>query len=581
MTRAPQPSDARALLTVRDLSVSFSAHDGPRRAVDGLSFDVAPGETLALVGESGCGKSTTALAILRLLAPGSRMQGQILFDGVDLARLPAPALRQVRGRDIAMIFQEPMTSLNPVLTIGRQIAEAIRCHEDIDRAALRQRTLELLARVRIPDPERRIDDYPMQLSGGQRQRVMIAMAIACRPRLLIADEPTTALDVTIQAQILQLLDELRRDLGMSVLLITHDLGVVRQWADRVIVMHGGKKLEEAPAARLFSAPSHPYTQGLLGASLHARDGLHYRQARLPEIVVSPDPALGEPRFTLRTSNAIAHGRDARHASDAPLLSVRGLATRYEGRRGAAVLAVNDVSFDIANGETLGLVGESGSGKSSLSRTLLRLTPAHAGQALLRGTDLLALSERALKPWRRHIQMVFQDPYASLNPRHTVDDILSAVLRVHGEHDRAARKRRVARMLDNVGLPADAGRRYPNEFSGGQRQRIGIARALITRPALVVLDEPVSALDVSVQAQILNLLVDLKDELGLSYLFISHDLAVVRYLCDRVMVMNQGRIVEHGTPEALWRRPAHPYTKTLLAAAPGGVGVEAEPLARYA
>ncbi|MNX43320.1 Glutathione import ATP-binding protein GsiA [compost metagenome] len=575
MIPASHSAGAHALLSVRDLTVSFRADGGARRAVDGLSFDVAPGETLALVGESGCGKSTTALAVLRLLAAGSQTQGHILFNGVDLAGLPAKQLRQVRGRDIAMIFQEPMTSLNPVLSIGRQIAEAIRCHENIDRAALRQRTLELLARARIPDPERRIDDYPMQLSGGQRQRVMIAMAIACRPRLLIADEPTTALDVTIQAQILQLLDELRHDLGMSVLLITHDLGVVRQWADRVIVMHGGRKLEEAPAAQLFAAPSHPYTRGLLGASLHARDGLHYRQARLPEIVVSRTEATGEPRFTLRTSDGVSDpGRDAPHLASpaihkdaAPLLSVRGLATRYEGRRGAAFLAVDGVSFDIAHGETLGLVGESGSGKSSLSRTLLRLTPAHAGQALLRGADLLALSERALKPWRRHIQMVFQDPYASLNPRHTVHDILAAVLNVHGVRNRVERDRRVADILDNVGLPADAARRYPNEFSGGQRQRIGIARALITRPSLVVLDEPVSALDVSVQAQILNLLVDLKHELGLSYLFISHDLAVVRYLCDRVMVMNQGRIVEQGTPEAIWSQPAHPYTKTLLAAVP--------------
>ncbi|MDX3988657.1 MAG: ABC transporter ATP-binding protein [Achromobacter sp.] len=582
MTRTSHPPDTRALLSVQDLTVSFRADDGQRRAVDGLSFDVAAGETLALVGESGCGKSTTALAVLRLLAPGSRVQGRVLFNDVDLAALPDRQLRQVRGRDIAMIFQEPMTSLNPVLTIGRQIAEAIRCHEDIGRTALRHRTLELLARVRIPDPERRIDDYPMQLSGGQRQRVMIAMAIACRPKLLIADEPTTALDVTIQAQILQLLDELRRDLGMSVLLITHDLGVVRQWADRVLVMHGGKKLEEAPAAQLFAAPSHPYTQGLLGASLHARGGLHYRQARLPEIVVSHGHGDGEPHFTLRTSTGAgqAHGATGQHSA-APLLSVRGLTTRYAGRRGVDVLAVDDVSFDIAHGETLGLVGESGSGKSSLSRTLLRLTPAHTGQALLRGTDLLALSQRALKASRRHIQMVFQDPYASLNPRHTVHDILAAVLKVHGVRDRAERGRHVARMLDNVGLPADAARRYPNEFSGGQRQRIGIARALITRPSLVVLDEPVSALDVSVQAQILNLLVDLKNELGLSYLFISHDLAVVRYLCDRVMVMNQGRIVEHGTPETIWHQPAHPYTRTLLAAVPAAPALPAATAAHVA
>ncbi|MFJ1298968.1 ABC transporter ATP-binding protein [Pseudomonadota bacterium AL_CKDN230030165-1A_HGKHYDSX7] len=553
------------LLDVADLHVRFATPGGVHHAVRGLDLRLAAGQTLALVGESGCGKSTTALALLRLLAPGAAVSGSIRLDGRDLHELPEPAFRRLRGRDIAMIFQEPMTSLNPVHPIGSQIAEAIRCHEDLDRAALDARVLELLERVRIPRAGQRLHDYPHQLSGGQRQRVMIAMAIACRPRLLVADEPTTALDVTVQAQILALLDELRHDLGMGLLLITHDLGVVRERADQVIVMHDGVAVERAPVQRLYSAPTHAYTRGLLAASLHTRVDARARNERLPEIRVQRD-ADGTPRqFDVVQPPAKASAAIA--PASAPLLCVRGLQTRYDGRSGP-VMAVDGVDLELWPGETLGLVGESGCGKSTLSRTLLRLTPAHAGQALIERTDLLRLRERELKPWRRQVQMVFQDPYASLNPRHNVGTILGAVQKAHGIRDRHERAARTEQILRQVGLPADAARRYPNQFSGGQRQRIGIARALIARPRLLVLDEPVSALDVSVQAQILNLLSDLKAELGLSYLFISHDLSVVRYFCDRVMVMQAGRIVDQGTPDALWRDPRHPYTRELLAAMPG-------------
>ena len=563
------PSPRPPLLDVRGLDIAFAGSQGPIQAVRGLDLSLQRGETLALVGESGCGKSTTALSLLRLLAPGATLRGQIVFDGRDILAMPPPVLRALRGKEIGMIFQEPMTSLNPVHTIGAQIAETLRLHEGLGAPAARRRAIELLDLVRIPEPARRVDDYPHQLSGGQRQRVMIAMAVACRPRLLVADEPTTALDVTIQAQILELLDGLRREFDMALLLITHDLGLVAQWADRVAVMYGGEKVEEAPTARLFSAPVHAYTRGLLGASLHAGRRLHYTEARLPEIR-SHRPGPGLPReFVLhRPPLRQAHAPAALPLDlRPPLLSVRELEVTYPTRDGGSLRAVDGVGFDIGAGETVGLVGESGCGKSTLSRTLLRLLEPTAGRIVFDGTDVAHQSEKQLKPWRRRVQMVFQDPYASLNPRRSVFDILDSVLVVHGVGVRAERARRIAEMLDRVGLPADAARRYPNEFSGGQRQRIGIARALVVRPELVVLDEPVSALDVSVQAQILNLLAELKEDFGLSYLFISHDLSVVRYFADRVLVMHRGRIVESGDHEDIWDRPAHAYTRSLIAAVP--------------
>ena len=547
------------LLEVQDLNVSFGDH----LAVDRLSFHIGAGETLAIVGESGCGKSTTALSLLRLLPPAARVSGAVRLNGRDLLALPERELRQVRGGEVAMVFQEPMTSLNPVLTIGDQLVEAIRLHQPLDRPQATARAVELLARVKLPEPRRRLGDYPHQLSGGQRQRVMIAMAIASRPRLLVADEPTTALDVTIQAEILALLAELQQELGMGLLLITHDLGVVSQWADRVLVMLGGRAVEQGEAARVLHAPQHPYTRGLLGASLVGQAGRHHR---LPEIVHGRD-ASGQPSVSLREATPRApRVVPPADASATPLLSVRDLHTVHLSAHGP-VHAVRGVSFDVAAGETVGLVGESGCGKSTLSKTLVRLLRPTAGQILLQGQDLASLERAALRPLRQRVQMIFQDPYGSLNPRHTVEQILDHALRIHGVDHAHQRRTQVLAMLDRVGLPRSALQRHAHQFSGGQRQRIGIVRALVLKPSLVICDEPVSALDVSVQAQILNLLVDLQHELGVSYLFISHDLSVVRYLADRVLVMQAGQIVEQGDRQRLWQQPQHPYTRSLLAAVP--------------
>jgi peptide/nickel transport system ATP-binding protein len=555
------------LLEVRDLKVAFGAHE----AVRGLSFDIAAGETLALVGESGCGKSATALALIGLLPETSRVSGSLRFDGRDLLGLSVRERRRLRGKDISMIFQEPMTSLNPVLSIGAQVVETLREHETLSRAAAWQRAVELLEMVQIPEPQRRAKDYPHELSGGQRQRVMIAMAVACRPRLLIADEPTTALDVTVQAHILDLLDSLRRELSMGLLLITHDLGVVAGHADRVAVMLAGEKVEEAKVDRLFAQPRHAYTQGLLGASLNLDDEVHYRAWKLPEIRHGTDEQ-GRAVFNVipRVARAPSVPRsDHRSAESTPLLSVRDLRIDYPQRSGHGVLsAVDGVSFEIGRGETVGLVGESGCGKSTLSKAILRLVNVTGGEIRLHGKDIAHMPERALRPLRRHVQMVFQDPYASLNPRRTVQDILDSVLIVNGVSDAATRRIRIAGIVDRVGLPSNTLGRYPHEFSGGQRQRIGIARALVLTPDLLVCDEPVSALDVSIQAQILNLLVELKQELGLAYLFISHDLSVVRYIADRVHVMQRGKIVESGQHHQIWKHPQHAYTRTLLDAIPG-------------
>ncbi len=549
-----------AVLSVRDLTVDYDSGRRQGRAVDGLSFDIAPGEALALVGESGCGKTTTALAMLRLLPQSTEIGGQIRFGGEDIATLDENRLRALRGNQIGMIFQEPMTSLNPVHRIGDQIAEVLRMHSDLDRRARRARVLELLEQVAIPEPQRRINAYPHELSGGQRQRVVIAMAIAMRPRLLIADEPTTALDSTIQLQILELLDRLRRDLGMALLLISHDLPVVARWTDRVMVMHHGVALEQLPAADLFARGAHPYTRGLISASIRLDAATHYTRGRLTEIRALPD-GTGGLRFDLHRPVPAAAARPA-PATAAPLLTVEAVTIAYDRHR----KAVDDLSLSIAQGETLGLVGESGCGKSTLSRAILGLVRPTAGQIRLGDEAITGATPARLRALRRRVQMVFQDPFASLNPRQRVEDILGGLLRLHGESDRIARQRRVAACLDQVGLPAGAATRFAHEFSGGQRQRIGIARALILRPDLVVLDEPVSALDVSIQAQILNLLSDLRDELGLSYLFISHDLAVVQYVSDRVAVMQAGRIVEQGAADQLWRNPGHPQTRRLIEAA---------------
>ncbi|WP_373990781.1 ABC transporter ATP-binding protein [Duganella sp. BuS-21] len=532
-------TDAAALLQIRGLDVWYPGG----AAVRDFSLTIHRNEVVALVGESGCGKSTIAAAITGLLSPKARASGEILLDGRNLRGATESQLQTVRGNHIAMIFQDPMTSLNPVLTIGLQIIEVLHRHRGLRGAAARARAIELLELVKIPEPERRIDDYPHKLSGGQRQRVMIAMAIACEPRLLIADEPTTALDATIQAQVLELLDELRQKLSMSLLLITHDLGVVGQWADRVAVMRHGVKVEEGTCAEVFFAASHPYTQTLLDATLH----------------------LTRNRAPLRQVSAPA----------TPVLEVRKLVAQYSTRYGT-ISAVKGVSFEIARGETLGLVGESGCGKSTLSKTIIGLNPVVEGEVVLDGVDIASLRGSKLRPHRAKVQLVFQDPYASLNPRLRIDDMLDEVQKVQGQRDRHERQRRIRAMLDAVGLPADAARRHPHEFSGGQRQRIGIARALILQPQLLICDEPVSALDVSVRAQILKLFVDLKQEFGLSYLFISHDLSVINYMADRVMVMQKGEVVETIDRDRLFSGASHPYTRQLIAAHPAWPQPDAGP-----
>ncbi|MBY4840317.1 ABC transporter ATP-binding protein [Pantoea sp. DY-5] len=534
----------------------FSAHFGDRHAVQDLDLSLQPGEMLALVGESGSGKSITALAALRLTPSAATLAGEIRYQGLDLLAQPEATLRRLRGKSIAMIFQDPMTSLNPVLTVGQQLAETVQLHLGLPAREARQRAIALLEQVNIPHALQRIDDYPHHFSGGQRQRIMIAMAIACEPQLLIADEPTTALDATVQKQILELLDRLRHQLGMSVLFITHDLGLVEQYADRVAVLYRGIKVEESSKAALFAQPQHPYTRGLLAASLHAGETPHYRQRRLTEIVHHPD---GPPR--LMTPEALALPEI--DAQSAPLLSLDQLHFRYPAMPPGSA-SVRGVSLHIRQGETLGLVGESGCGKSTLSRLILGLLKPDGGEIQFAGQriDHLRNGQRALL--RPRIQMIFQDPFSSLNPRHSVEEILRTPLRVHGRGSRAEQQRAVRDILDQVGLPEHALQRYPHEFSGGQRQRIGIARALILDPDLLICDEPVSALDVSVQAQILNLLVSLKQQRNLSLLFISHDLAVVRYIADRVMVMYQGEMVEQGDHQQIWQRPVHAYTQQLLA-----------------
>lgn len=552
------------LLRIRDLHVSI----GEKALIHGLSLTLAAGETLALVGESGCGKSTTALAIAGLLPRTGKARGEILLEGTDLLQLDARALRSRQGRDFAMIFQEPLSSLNPVMTVGEQIAEMLQAHTLLDRGERQRWVLELIDLVQLPDAQRLAQRYPHELSGGQRQRIMIAMAIACRPRLLIADEPTTALDVTTQARILTLLDSLRNELQMGLLLITHDLGVVGERADRVAVMHDGRILEENTTPALFTRPQHDYSRGLLGASLRKDQPLHYRQQRLPEIRIRHD-ANNEPDYQLHTPPAAPRQIQSvsqRQAERGPVLRVEQLRKTFH-QKGRAVKAVDGVSFELFRGETLGLVGQSGCGKSTLSRLLLRLLEADSGAIELDGHDLRKAGARQLRELRSRIQMVFQDPYGSLNPRMRIGDMLDQLQKLHLPLDASQRQREAARILDAVGLPSDSLWRYPHEFSGGQRQRIGIARALILKPSIIVCDEPVSALDVSVQAQVLNLLVDLREEFGLSYLFISHDLSVVRYISDRIMVMNEGQILESDRHDVLWRAPRHAYTRRLIEAIP--------------
>ncbi|WP_138738812.1 dipeptide ABC transporter ATP-binding protein [Pseudomonas sp. FSL W7-0098] len=555
-----------SLLDVRGLRVSYDNAD----AVKDLSFTLQAGETLALVGESGCGKSTTALALMGLLPDNARLGGQVLFEGRDLLVMPPRQRRQLQGSAQGMIFQDPLSSLNPVLTLGEQVSEILLTHTDLTRRQAWQRAEELFALVQLPRPAAHLREYPQHLSGGQRQRVVIAMAIACQPRLLIADEPTTALDVSVQAQILELLARLRGELGMGLLLITHDLGVVGQHADRVIVMHDGHALESRSTRDLIEHPQHPYSRGLLQASLGAEHKQHYLSNRLAEINVERQPEQAT-RYGVK-STLYAPGRQPRAPTGNPaLLKVSDLTTGYGNST-----VLDRINLEVGERESVGLVGESGCGKSTLSRTLLRLLPARSGTIEFDGRDIASLKNESLLGWRRQVQMIFQDPYAALNPRHSVESILDRVQRLHGQTDPGQRQQARFAMLDAVGLARSSLASLPHQFSGGQRQRIGIARALILKPRLVICDEPVSALDVSTQAQILNLLVELREELGLSYLFISHDLSVVRYFADRILVMEQGQIVEQATPQTLWHSPRHPYTRRLLAAIPGAAAPEPAP-----
>ena len=561
-------SDTENLLSVRDLRISFRVDKkNTVEAIKGISFDVPRNATVALVGESGSGKSVSSLAVMGLLPPDTTVVhagSSVRFDGRELLALPLAECRRLCGKDIAMIFQEPMSSLNPVFTVGFQIGEVLRLHMGMNKKQARARTLELLAEVGIPDPAAKIDAYPGQMSGGQQQRVMIAMAIACEPRLLIADEPTTALDVTIQKQIMELIAALQEKHRMAVLFITHDLGLVAEIADRVIVMRHGEVREEGTAAQVFGAPRDPYTRALL----HCRPKLDQRPLRLPVIDDFMQGQGAAPGIAL-PQRTRGYAPD-----DENVLVVKNLQKSFWLRQGLfgkrEFRAVKDVSFTLPRGKTLGVVGESGSGKTTVGLTLLRLHRATGGSAIFDGRDLIGMTDRAYQPYKRRIQIIFQNPYASLNPRFTVGQILLEPMRIHGigatDHERT---RMVQALLGRVGLPAAAYHRYPHEFSGGQRQRIAIARCLTMKPEILVCDESVSALDVSVQAQVLNLLQDLQDEYRMSYIFISHDLSVVRYIADQVMVMHHGSVVEMGDSDALYRNPQHDYTRTLLAAIPRG------------
>ncbi len=567
----------RSVIEVNDLSVRFSTSERVVDAVRQLSFHVDRGETLAIVGESGSGKSVTSLALMRLVEHGGGkiIDGEMRLckrngDVIDLRRADASTMRSVRGADMAMIFQEPMTSLNPVFTAGEQIAESIRVHQGSSAAAARAETLRLLDQVRIPEARAVMGRYPHQLSGGMRQRVMIAMALACKPALLIADEPTTALDVTIQAQILQLIRQLQQEMHMGVIFITHDMGVVAEVADRVLVMYQGEKVEEGSAVQVFGAPKHRYTQALLSAvpqlgSMHDTDvPAHFELTLMddtPKVASIVNGSLG-------TSN-----NELPYRTQSPILKVQNLVTRFDVRSGIfnrvrrKVHAVEHVSFDLYPGETLALVGESGCGKSTLGRSLLRLVDAQSGTIEFDGSDVVSLKHSALQALRRNIQFVFQDPFASLDPRLTVGFSIMEPLLVHGVATHEQARQRVSDLLQRVGLSPEMAERYPHEFSGGQRQRICIARALALNPKVVISDESVSALDVSIQAQIINLLIDLQQELGVAFLFISHDMAVVERISHRVAVMYLGQIVEIGPRRAIFQNPQHPYTRKLMAAVP--------------
>jgi peptide/nickel transport system ATP-binding protein len=606
------------LLEITDLRTEIKLREGVVHAVDGVSLSVDPGETLGIVGESGCGKTMTALSIMRLLPPGGQIAaGSIKLDGQEISTLSEEDLRNIRGNEIGMIFQDPLTSLNPTMTVGNQIAEAVRLHRDVSNEQAMERAVEVLDLVGIPRVRERIKEYPHQFSGGMRQRVMIAMALACEPKLLIADEPTTALDVTIQKQILELIDDLRRRLRMAVILVTHDLGVIAGRADRVAVMYAGKIAEVTDTETLFNRPRHPYTEALFQALPDKAADVGERLYSIPGI--PPDlvnPPVGcrfaarcryaadkcreeEPQlmgevaghefrcfYPVGPSERTEKGRIAAYdtslgeaALTGPgigdvLVELDGLVKDYPVTRGAVLQrrvgwlsAVSDVSFNIRSGETFGLVGESGCGKTTIGKLVVGLEKLTGGVIRFDGKDLAKSSAREYRKERRKIQLMFQDSYASLDPRMRAGALLREPLVIQRIGSRQEQHQRVAEMLDQVGLPRTAAERYPHEFSGGQRQRLGFARALMLNPQLIVADEPVSALDVSIQAQVLNMMKELQRTFGLTYMFISHDLGVIRYLSDRIGVMYLGKLVEIGPAEEVYLRPAHPYTRGLLDSAP--------------
>ena len=578
------------LLEVKNLKTYFNTESGEVKAVDDVSFTLRKGETLGIVGESGSGKSVSCLSVMRLIPnpPGNIAGGEIIYHdpekgATDLLKLSIDDMRKYRGNKISMIFQEPMTSLNPVFTCGYQVDEVIKLHQKASNAESKALTLSLFEQVELPTPERMYDAYPHQLSGGQKQRVMIAMAMACKPQILVADEPTTALDVTVQKTILELMRGLQRSMGMSMLFITHDLGVIAEIADRVIVMYKGKIVEEGSVLDIFSNPQHPYTKGLMAC----RPPLGKRLSKLPIVsdfmgfddkgnMINKIASVDEALKAVEISPEQTQQRMAALQTQAPIMVVQNLKTYFPTQKSffgkvlSWVKAVDDVSFDIYPGETLGLVGESGCGKTTLGRTLLRLAPATEGKVVYDGKSIFDLNKTDMKAMRRNMQIIFQDPYSSLNPRMTIGDAIIEPLKIHNilANDKQ-RLERAADLLTTVSMSPDHLNRYPHEFSGGQRQRICIARALALEPKFIICDESVSALDVSVQAQVLNLLIELREKYKFTYIFISHDLSVVKFMSDRMIVMNKGKIEEMGVADEVYNNPQHEYTKNLISAIPEG------------
>ncbi len=582
------------LLEVKNLQTHYQTPFGTVRAVDGIDFNIRKGETLGIVGESGSGKSVTALTLLQLLgSQGKVLAGEASFQSrqlgaIDLLKANSTQMRQIRGNEISIIFQEPMTSLNPVYTCGNQVMETILLHRHVSRDEARRQTMSLFERVQLPKPERIFKAYPHELSGGQKQRVMIAMALSCDPQLVIADEPTTALDVTVQASILKLMAELREDINTAVIFITHDLGVIAEVADRVMVMYGGKAVEQGEVLDIFARPRHPYTKGLLAC----RPRLDMTLKVLPtitdfvahdasgQLIERPDAryhSVGEALLkNVETSEEINHRHLQVLKNNRPLLEINDLKVEFDvsqspfRRQQGKLTAVDGVSFKVYPGETLGLVGESGCGKTSLGRSILRLIEPSSGEIIYDGQNIRKLKSGDMRRLRRQMQIIFQDPYASLNPRQTIGNAIMEPMQIHKlqQNDRQ-RRERVMYLLERVGLRSDQYHRYPHEFSGGQRQRICIARTLALEPRFIICDESVSALDVSVQAQVLNLLNELKNDFGLTYVFISHDLSVVKFMADRIMVMQHGKIVETGYPEQMFEHPRDEYTRSLIKAIPRG------------